>query len=278
MKSSLKYSLLVSDIDGTLVADNKQIPDANREAIESFRNQGGYFTLATGRNYTETQKYIEELQLDLPVILCNGGLIYDPSHNQLTPVATIQREVIMDTITQLERLGEEADIFVYTQDNVYATHISPLAQEGVDVGGFSLKLIPDFDQLPHIPLLKIVVLAEPNTIFRIRSWFKTLHHPLDSVQSAAHCFEILPQGISKGNAIKQLTCQLNLSLHQCAVIGDHLNDLSMIEITEMNAAVANAHPRLIQAAKTLVPSNENAGVAHFIHHQLITSLETTEKL
>lgn len=269
--SILKYPLFVSDIDGTLVNRVKKIPDANKQTLAAFRRHGGLFTLATGRSYIEAKHFIEELEVQLPVILCNGALIYDPSTDVLSPTATIEREIVFDTLVELEKLKEVFDIFVYTPERVYATGISSFSRSAIEEGEFPMEMIDTFDHIPQVPLIKLVVVSKEETMQQFRKWMHQVNHPLELVQSADSYFEILPSNVSKGNAVRSLAERLDLTVEQCAVIGDHLNDLPMVKVAGISAAVANAHPKLVQAARHVMPSNEDAGVAHFIRRHLLAT-------
>lgn len=74
----MKYKMVVADADGTLLNDKKEITAATKSSIKKFRNIGGIFTLATGRGILSATPYINELNIDVPVILFNGCIIYDP--------------------------------------------------------------------------------------------------------------------------------------------------------------------------------------------------------
>ncbi|PTX63315.1 hypothetical protein C8P63_104160 [Melghirimyces profundicolus] len=274
--SILKYPLFVSDIDGTLVNQMKEIPEANKKTISTFRHQGGLFTLATGRSYMEAKRFIEEMDVRLPVILCNGGVIYDPATDRLQPTAAIERSMVFDALADLEKLTDILDIFIYTTDKVYATGISPQTQAQIETGEFPLELVGSYHHLPEVPWIKMVVVAEPQHMPQLHAWTETVDYPLEFVQSSENYFEILPQNVSKGNAVRQLAERFDLHPGQCAAIGDHLNDLSMVEMAGDSAAVANAHPKLIQAARRIVPSNEAAGVAHFVRHHLLAPVSQAQ--
>lgn len=69
--------VLVSDMDGTLIGSDKIISSDNREAIDYFINEGGLFTIATGRMLPSVLEYRESLNLNLPILIHNGGKIYD---------------------------------------------------------------------------------------------------------------------------------------------------------------------------------------------------------
>ena len=69
--------MIITDLDGTLLPENKILSEKDLEAIKRFRSDGGKFTIATGRTIQSADRYIKELEIDIPVILYNGSLIYD---------------------------------------------------------------------------------------------------------------------------------------------------------------------------------------------------------
>lgn len=272
MRLTLAYRLLVSDIDGTIANSAKEIADVNRRAISLYRQSGGQFTLATGRSYAEAKRFIDLLKPDLPVILCNGAVLYDPSSDRLTPIAVLQRDVAVDVLKKLTGLCLNIDIFVYTSDAVYATQIGPLAQAGMDSEDFQLEIIESFDLLTEVPWIKFVVVADHEEMKQLHAWSKTVNHDLEFVQSSDHYFEILPPNISKGAALARIAKERGIPSRQIATIGDHLNDLSMLRMAGLSAAVANAHPHVMQTTDIVVPSNDEGGVAYLIHHYLLNDM------
>lgn len=70
-------TVLITDLDGTLLPHNKILNEKDLNAIEYFRQNGGIFTIATGRIIQAAEQFFEALKPDAPVILNNGGLIYD---------------------------------------------------------------------------------------------------------------------------------------------------------------------------------------------------------
>jgi len=270
---TIAYRLLVSDIDGTIANSGNEITDVIQQAVSLYRQSGGQFTLATGRNYSETLRFIRLMNLDIPVILCNGAVLYDPSTDQLTPLATLNREVAMHLLTQLTGLHLNFDIFVYTADAVYATRVGSLTRATMVEEDFRVKIIENFDQLAEMPWIKLIIVAEHDELKQIHALLKTMPYDLEFVQSWDHWFEILPPNVSKGSALARIAKELDVPFSQIAAVGDHLNDISMFQMAGISAAVANAHPHVIQKADIVVPSNDDGGVAHFIHQYLLKRVD-----
>src|SRR5512136_2166330 len=75
--------LLATDLDGTIVADLRDISPRTQAAIQAAKSRGVKVVIATGRGYAEAEKFQRMLGLTTPVICYQGALIYDPSTNQV---------------------------------------------------------------------------------------------------------------------------------------------------------------------------------------------------
>ena len=73
----MKYKMIISDVDGTLLDENHQIPEENKNAIKRYIESGGLFSLATGRTEKSAVSIQRELSINIPVILYNGARITD---------------------------------------------------------------------------------------------------------------------------------------------------------------------------------------------------------
>ena len=79
MFEDLSKVILFSDMDGTLLTRKKEITQKDLDAIKRFTSLGGKFTVATGRTVQTFEQYRDMLDINIPIILFNGALIYDYS-------------------------------------------------------------------------------------------------------------------------------------------------------------------------------------------------------
>jgi hydroxymethylpyrimidine pyrophosphatase-like HAD family hydrolase len=85
--------MIYSDMDGTLLSSWEKGPiisEKNTHAIHQFIENGGLFSIATGRNMKNGPTYFNNYILELPMVLVNGALIYDQKHQ------TIMRKVALN--------------------------------------------------------------------------------------------------------------------------------------------------------------------------------------
>ena len=90
MKKFNQY-LIVSDLDGTFLGEDGTPILKNLEALRFFEENGGLFTIATGRDYRVLNYIFPNAKdfLSCPAILCNGAYLYDFNTQFLHDVVTL---------------------------------------------------------------------------------------------------------------------------------------------------------------------------------------------
>ncbi|WP_044640956.1 Cof-type HAD-IIB family hydrolase [Risungbinella massiliensis] len=267
--------LLVSDLDDTLLTSDKTISPKNKASIEAFRQAGGQFTIATGRNLYESIRYIKELELTIPAILANGSLLYDPLTKETTILNQLDRKLVQDLYTQTSLLPKEVDFLIYSTEIIYGCDLQFINQDVAKMYDIRLEILDQITFLPNVPILKLVGFSMTH-LEQLRSWTETLTLPIEAAQSSDRAIEILPIGVNKGSALELLVKRLGLSLDHVAAVGDQLNDLSMLRKVGHSFAVANANPLTIQTAKQIVPSHNEDAIHHIIQEYLTQTSEKAE--
>lgn len=121
----MKYKMVVADADGTLLNDKKEITAATKSSIKKFRNMGGIFTLATGRGILSATPYINELNIDVPVILFNGCIIYDPVNKKILHEKYLSDDLYKLTANIWQEGRYDVEILVYSIDGIFVNHNHP---------------------------------------------------------------------------------------------------------------------------------------------------------
>jgi Cof subfamily protein (haloacid dehalogenase superfamily) len=264
------FSFLVSDLDGTLLNSNCQIPNVAKEQITKYRTNGGRFTIATGRSLAECQIYLDQLQVVEPVILYNGAAIYLPLEKDFIALSSLAPSIINTLLMDLTNLPTKTDILLHSPTSIYIRRMRVSTRNQLEQFPIRYRLFPPRMSLSE-PILKIQLIGSIHEIEFIKNWIKIhpLAHHIEFVQAAENYFEILPNNVSKGSALRKLLTMLDLSSEQTAVIGDHCNDITMFQTASLAAAVRNAHPLAKKYATHVVPSNEAEGIVTLIRHYLM---------
>ncbi|ADL07408.1 Cof-type HAD-IIB family hydrolase [Thermosediminibacter oceani] len=256
----MKYRLVVTDLDGTLLDNEKRVSSANIEAIKRLREAGIMFTIATGRGERAAGPFIKLLGIDMPAVLFNGGEIYDPSRG---PVYTsyLEKDVFHLVIDHFR--NSEMGIVTFHHDRIFIADLKPshdlyLKREKVEVE--RLKDPEEVDEVNKILLVGDVPLAKK----MMAELEKKAGIRINHVQSDRFYLEVIPDGVSKAEGLRKLCDILGIDRQSVVAIGDNMNDLSMIEFAGLGVAVENAEEEIKRAAGLIVPANTENGVAYLI--------------
>lgn len=267
-KRLMKFSniVLVSDMDGTLLNEEKQISKENLDAIHYFCKNGGKFTVASGRVYQSIECYFDELHPQLPVISHNGGVISDPLQKQVLHCDYLSgnyKEVAKEIHKEYPWIGIEgfapSRILFFTDNPYVRKHIS------------DERLFPD-NQIEWHSLeeeteewCKILFACEAQEADLLGEVLPPKYPAYSFVRSDPHYFELLPPGVNKGTALQKLLSLCSLGSHKCYAIGDNMNDSELLSTADVGIAVQNASENLKkQADFVLGVTNEDHAIAHVI--------------
>lgn len=254
--------LLVSDMDGTLLRTDQSISLENQNAVKRFVDSGGLFTVATGRNETSVERFLNVIPINAPAILYNGSVIYDFATGKRLLDKRLPDRTI-EVIDQLMKYFPQIGIEVYCEGKIYFPKENAITRMHQSREGF----IPLFIQLRDMPLSwnKVVLAIDPDDISEIGTFIKyRFTHLFDVVQSESQFLEILPKGSNKGTALKILANILSIDLSHIISVGDNMNDLEMICNSGLGFAVENAHPDLISSADFICSGNNDHALADLI--------------
>lgn len=257
---------LVSDMDGTLLTEAKNISPKNREAIRYFCQNGGNFTVASGRVYQSIRCYFDELNPTLPVISHNGGVICDPATDNILFCRHLEgnyRQAAIEIHNRFPRLGMEA----FTASEILFFADNPYIRKHIR----DEKLFPDNHiKWHHLdeetdPWCKILLAGEPKEADLLGRLLPSLYPAYAFVRSEAHYFELLPPGVSKGSALKELIAICGFSREKCYAIGDHMNDAELLTEAGIGVAIGNAPDELKAMADMVLPvTNEEDAICYLI--------------
>lgn len=254
----MKIKWCISDIDGTLMNSQRQMPREVIDAVSEYVKRGGIFALATGRSVLSVQEVVAKLEISPYLILCNGGSIYDPSGNIL-----LNKKVDGETSFRVAEyaLKMKFDFLAYTEQHLWHPHDSVRVQyfkekTTIPTIGFSKP-----DELPHGDILKFFLWNVNEKIVRDFELNCNATKTLNCVQSVNGTIDIDPAGATKGGGVKFLSKHLGLSTDDAAAFGDNLNDVDMLTSVGYPFAVQNAEEELKRVAKRICPSNDDCGVA-----------------
>jgi Cof subfamily protein (haloacid dehalogenase superfamily) len=265
-----RYTLLVSDIDGTLVAENKTVPPGVRTAVTRAQARGVRVCLATGRMWEAARPFVEAIGANPPVILYNGGLVYDfASHRTLWTARLSAQEArrVLSVIRQFPRVSPQ----LYVHGTVYAERMTPLVERYARRENLAVEIGPSFETLLTEDPMKILIVGEHADLDGLSRALTALPGvPVNQVFSQADYLEILPADTSKGIALPVLAEVVGVPLGEIVAVGDNLNDVAMLRAAGLGVAVEGSPPEVLAAARWVCPPPEREGVREVIERLFLS--------
>ena len=259
----LKYRLIATDLDGTLLDSGGQIPDYAKEAVGEYHRLGGLFTIATGRMDGTAGRFAKELNVRIPIVTYNGGKVIDLNSGRVLSEAFLNCEKAVEAYKALKRLNK--DMVVYFGGLPYVSGITDTILKYKKRINFEVYLIEDVHKV-IVPETKKILVIDPKGEFDLMKSIisKVFGNSLNCVVSDEEYFEILPVGVSKGRGLQTIADSLGIPMEEVIAIGDYYNDISMIRAAGLGIAVRNAKAEVLAAADYITSSNDENGVAQVV--------------
>ena len=268
---SLENTMLITDLDGTLLPASKEISVADAAAISQFRAKGGKFAIATGRTLQAAQRYLKKLQPNIPVILFNGAAIYDPVAEKWLYTEELPPEAVSITRQVLEAFPDVSAEILRT-DGTYVSRMTPYEKEHLEICQVE-PILAMPEEIPH-GWLKVLFAIAPERMPDLIAYFQEQNWTCaDFVQSEARFYEMLPKGVTKGSALRRYRTICGAESWHIVAAGDFDNDLDMLRVADTSACPSNAQPCIKEIANIqLMHSCEENAIAELIY-RLSKSLE-----
>ncbi len=272
MIQSLKDILVVSDMDGTLLTDDKRILQSTFESIRLFTMLGGRFTVATGRCVESIARYGELCPFLSPVIANGGTVIYDFNRKGVLKNVGLPKMIAQKIVQDILRHFPQVGCMVMGADfRCYQVNASSYGQIFLDDEQISVWMRP-FEALPS-DWNKVLFAGSAQLLEEVEAYLQDKVFPgVFFVHTAPIYYEIMPEGESKGSALHELCSFLKVPIENTIVMGDYFNDLDMMREAGHSVAMSNAPPEVSIQASEVCRSNNEGGVGQFLY-ELIKQYE-----
>lgn len=260
--------LVIADVDGTLVTQEKVLTARTIEAVQRLREAGIAFSITSGRPPLGMKMLIAPLGLVEPIAAFNGGVFVHPDLSPMTrsfvPADTASK--VIDTIFR-----HGLDCWVYTDRDwlVRDTSAAHVAREQWTVK-FPPTAVPGFT--PYLErVVKIVGVSDDLAAVArcegdVRSDFGA---HVSAARSQPYYLDVTHPDANKGHVVAVLSEVLSIPAEQIATIGDMPNDVLMFKKSGMSIAMGNAADDVKSQAHFVTTSNEEEGFANAIERWIL---------
>lgn len=258
----MKKRILFLDLDGTLLNDEKQITPGNRAALEGALERGHDMVITTGRPLKSAMNQAHVLGMDRPgcyLIAYNGAVIYDWAQNKQIFTRSLSFDAVHRVFDKANAMGLHIQTYDTWDVLVEQRCDDAAVRRYCGLIRMDFRVIADVRKdLTEEPVKCLIIDYDRQTdLLKIQDWItENMTEEVDCFFSCDQYLEVVPKGMSKGEAVKMLCADLGVEIENAVAAGDAANDLSMIEAAGIGVAMANGTDQ-VKAAADYVTTHDN---------------------
>ncbi|MBW4442020.1 MAG: Cof-type HAD-IIB family hydrolase [Plectolyngbya sp. WJT66-NPBG17] len=280
--SSSKISLVLADVDGTLVTKEKILTDRARSAIHELWKAGIRFTITSGRPPLGMKMIADTLKITEPIAAFNGGLFVHPDFSALEE-NVLPTTIVPDVVRMLA--AYHLDVWIYRGKDwfVHERHGPHVDREEWTVK-FPPTVVPSFDKLFDNVVKVVGVSDDLDAVAQCEVAVQEAFSPhircetgassggneqVSAARSQPYYLDVTHPRANKGTVVDRLSQLLEIPRQEIATIGDMPNDVPMFERSGVSIAMGNASLEVQKQAHYVTTSYEDEGFANAIERFIL---------
>ena len=276
----MKYKLLVLDVDGTLLNDEREISKRTLAALLKVQQMGVRIVLASGRPTYGLMPLAKTLELGNYggfVLSYNGCQIIKAQNGEIL----FERRINPEMLPYLEKKARKNGFAIFTYhddtlitdspDNEYIKNEALLN---------NLKIIREDEfstAIDFAPCKCMLVSDKEKALIGLEQhWEKRLAGTLDAFRSEPYFLEVVPCGVNKANTLGALLEHLGVTREEVFAVGDGVCDVTMLQLAGMGVAMGHSQDSVKVCADYVTASNEEDGVALAVEKLILAEVRAAE--
>lgn len=276
----MKYKLLVLDVDGTLLNDEREISKRTLAALLKVQQMGVRIVLASGRPTYGLMPLAKTLELGNYggfVLSYNGCQIIKAQNGEIL----FERRINPEMLPYLEKKARKNGFAIFTYhddtlitdspDNEYIKNEALLN---------NLKIIKEDEfstAIDFAPCKCMLVSDKEKALIGLEQhWEKRLAGTLDAFRSEPYFLEVVSCGVNKANTLGALLEHLGVTREEVIAVGDGVCDVTMLQLAGMGVAMGHSQDSVKVCADYVTASNEEDGVALAVEKLILAEVRAAE--
>ncbi|HEX3862993.1 MAG TPA: Cof-type HAD-IIB family hydrolase [Stellaceae bacterium] len=257
-----KVSLVVTDVDGTLVTTAKALTPRAIAAVQRLHDNGIHFSICSSRPPFGLKMMIEPLALKLPFGGYNGGSIVEPADLSVVEQKLIPPAAAKEAVETFRRHGVDCWVFI-GNEWVVANRAGSHVDHETHTIQTPPTVVPAFTDAHYTAVGKIVGPSDDHELVkRCETELRgSLAGRAFAARSQPYYCDVIPPGIDKGRLVQVLSARLGVPRDEVLVLGDMENDFELFEAGGFAVAMGNAPDHVKAKAQATTLSNEEDGFA-----------------
>lgn len=276
----MKYKLLVLDVDGTLLNDEREIGKRTLAALLKVQQMGVRIVLASGRPTYGLMPLAKTLELGNYggfVLSYNGCQIIKAQNGEIL----FERRINPEMLPYLEKKARKNGFAIFTYHNDTLITDSP-DNEYIKNEALlnNLKIIKEDEfstAIDFAPCKCMLVSDKEEALIELEQhWEKRLAGTLDAFRSEPYFLEVVPCGVNKANTLGALLEHLGVTREEVIAVGDGVCDVTMLQLAGMGVAMGHSQDSVKVCADYVTASNEEDGVALAVEKLILAEVRAAE--
>ena len=249
--------LIASDMDGTLLDGNGQVPPETFDLIRALRSRGVHFAASSGRRYDRLCEFFAPVKDQMDFVASNGAQVYADG-------VQIDREVYSHLA--IRRLAKTVSMFPNMHLALFDRTKSYLLDDEDKFVREVDKDLPNVERIyelpsPRVSIIKASIFCDDgNVMDNAYVLQRELGDLFTFAPSGSSYIDAMQPGISKASGIAQLMEHYGIEREEVMAFGDAMNDYEIIRFVGTGCAMANGRPALRAIADRVIGSNEEHAV------------------
>ncbi len=262
MTVSPRVRLVATDLDGTLLRDDGAISARTVDAIRLVQEAGVVVVLVTARNWRSVIGIGEKAGVTGLAICSNGAVVYDLARGQVHRAAAADGVALRRFLAACEEVGGCCFGWETAEGAFRTPAYHELAQMDT---GFVRRYLDAIEVRAQLDdQHEVTKLVVRHATLGVQDLLAALLSHADGVSltvSGGRFVEVGPAGVSKATALAALCGDLGIDASEVVAVGDHHNDLPILQWAGRGVAMGNSQPSVLAAAPEHTASNEKDGLA-----------------
>jgi len=262
-KPSDTISLVIADVDGTLVTEQKELTPAAQAAARASRQAGIELAITSGRPPRGMAMLVEPLALTTPIAGFNSGMFVRPDMTEIS-TRVLDADIARQAVDLLLARGLDAWVYAGNDWLVRDPSAPHVAREEWTVK-FPPKAVAEFGDALDRAVKIVGVSDDYDLVARIeREMQRAVAGRASAARSQPYYLDVTHPLANKGEGVRTLSRQLHIPQNEIATIGDMPNDVLMFRESGLSIAMGNARPEVKEEAHHVTDDYNNEGFAKAI--------------
>lgn len=259
--------LIATDMDGTLLDENGNVPKNFFSTLELLNKNNIKFVVASGRPYATLYENFKPVSDSLHYICDNGAYIVKDGKVNMSVIAP---EIVSKIINVVDKI-DNAEVILCGTKGSYHKKIRTEFQNEIDKYYIQDHIVDDLHNIDD-DIFKVTIcdLSNPmkNSFYKINSEFG---QSLMVVISGQVWIDITNKNVDKGIALKSIQDNENISKNETMVFGDYYNDIPMLKRAQFSFVMENANEDMKQYGNYIAKKNTEGGVINAIQEFVLNN-------